>query len=114
MVSICKLVSGDSIDSLFNSMQSPAHRALFNDDLLRVLLAALSPGDPSLLERSSGGDLRRRTLKNLACVCKSFTGPALDVLWEELPSWEPLIPLLSVVLANLRNNEWMMLSVCLH
>lgn len=90
-------------------LQSPAHRVLFNDELLRALIAALLPGGPSLSERHTDTRLCRRTVKNLACACKSFTGPALDLLWQELPSLRPLIPLLLLAIADLRNGKQMIL-----
>ncbi|KAJ8592381.1 hypothetical protein M405DRAFT_931524 [Rhizopogon salebrosus TDB-379] len=36
-------------------------------------------------------ELRKKTLLALAVTCKSFTGPALDLLWRELDSFAPLI-----------------------
>ncbi|KIJ65487.1 hypothetical protein HYDPIDRAFT_110584 [Hydnomerulius pinastri MD-312] len=36
-------------------------------------------------------DEPRKTLASLARTCSAFQGPALDVLWEELPTMEPLI-----------------------
>jgi hypothetical protein len=34
---------------------------------------------------------RKKTLLALAVTCKSFTGPALDLLWRELDLFSPLI-----------------------
>ncbi|KAG2069536.1 hypothetical protein BDR04DRAFT_682074 [Suillus decipiens] len=33
----------------------------------------------------------KKTLMALALTCKSFSGPALDLLWRDLPEFEPLI-----------------------
>lgn len=85
-------------------MPSPSHRVLYNDELLRALLAALLPGG-SVLSEHIDIRLRRRTVKSLACACKSFTGPALDILWQELPSLKPLRPLLVLAIADLRKFE---------
>jgi hypothetical protein len=39
--------------------------------------------------------MRNRTLLALALTCKSFSGPALDLLWQDLDSFLPLVRCLS-------------------
>lgn len=50
-----------------------------------------------LLEEDNG----RKTLLSLALACKDFSGPALDVLWRDMPCIMPLLRLLSTLRATL-------------
>jgi len=48
----------------------------------------------------------KKTLLALALTCKSFTGPALDLLWRHLGGLEPLIKCLP---RSLWKQDWKML-----
>lgn len=56
------------------------HRCLLVDEILR-LIATHTVGS-------------RGTLFNMALTCKTFHGPANDLLWEDLPGLRPLLSLL--------------------
>jgi len=58
------------------------HRALENADVLLEIFEHLSPRNDSAV------------LSAAARVCRSFCGPALDVLWSELDDLVPLFQLL--------------------
>jgi hypothetical protein len=51
------------------------------------------------------GFSRNKTLLALALTCKSFTGPALDLLWRELDGLDPLIRCLPPTLWKLERRE---------
>jgi len=51
------------------------------------------------------GFSRNKTLLALALTCKSFTGPALDLLWRELDGFDPLIRCLPPTLWKLERRE---------
>ncbi|KAJ8593720.1 hypothetical protein M405DRAFT_921688 [Rhizopogon salebrosus TDB-379] len=48
---------------------------------------------------------RKKTLLALALTCKSFTGPALDLLWRELNGFDPLIRCLPPSLWKIDKQE---------
>ncbi|KAJ8593610.1 hypothetical protein M405DRAFT_785777 [Rhizopogon salebrosus TDB-379] len=49
--------------------------------------------------------MRKKTLLALALTCKSFTGPALDLLWRELDGLDPLIRCLPPSLWKIDKQE---------
>lgn len=58
------------------------HRCLYVDEIVLMIATNLNlPGN-------------RRTLSRMALTCKTFHGPADEVLWEELPGLRPLLSLL--------------------
>jgi len=48
---------------------------------------------------------RKKTLLALALTCKSFTGPALDLLWRKLDGLDPLIRCLPPTLWKLEKQK---------
>lgn len=64
---------------------SPRDLVLSNYDLILSIFFSLAQADYQL---------KRKFLLDLATVCKAFKEPALDILWEELPSYMPIIKLL--------------------
>jgi len=67
---------------------SVQHRALYNDLILCEIFQYVAAGDYH-------GRLDRTSLARCAKVCKAFLDPALSVLWQDLPSFLPLLRLLS-------------------
>lgn len=59
------------------------HRCLCIDELLRTIAVHIASQWPS-----------RRALLYMALTCKTFYGPAMDTLWEDLPGLRPLLSLL--------------------
>ncbi len=73
---------------------SASHRVLGCPELLSLVLKSFSVSD--LLEDvvvNSKRDrrLHRATLASCACVCRTFTDQALDVLWNTLDQLLPLL-----------------------
>lgn len=56
------------------------HRCLNVDEILRLVAENVA---------------ERHGLLDMALTCKTFHGPAIDTLWEDLPGLHPLLPLLA-------------------
>ncbi|KAL6308271.1 hypothetical protein BKA93DRAFT_557843 [Sparassis latifolia] len=67
-------------------MQSEAHTALFNEDILREVAQHF--------RTSRREDVN--ALGRMALVCRAFSDPALDVLWRNLESLLPLLNILAI------------------
>lgn len=69
-------------DSIFTAMPllAATHRALYNLDILRLIIATLASGP--------------ETLARLAVVCKCFHDPSLDALWTCVEGLEHVFALL--------------------
>lgn len=63
------------------------HRVLFVDELARAILAHCGDADVC-------GASYRHTLFNAAMTCKALHEPAVDLLWNHLPSVMPLMNLI--------------------
>ncbi|KAF9064124.1 hypothetical protein BDP27DRAFT_1450949 [Rhodocollybia butyracea] len=65
---------------------------MLNDDILQIICAELEYGLNSYLTNLSNDELGcRKALLSLGLTCRSFLNPALDVLWKNMRSVEPLL-----------------------
>lgn len=62
------------------------HRMLYVEEILREIFSNLLFRSLMLFSHSP-----RRDALALATTCRAFKEPALDILWEELPSLAPLV-----------------------
>ena len=67
------------------------HQVLLLDDTLRLILGHLAPEDHNLSQPSHLCTEGAATLYALARTCQTFCDVALDFLWRQLPSLDPLI-----------------------
>ncbi|KAF9060154.1 hypothetical protein BDP27DRAFT_1340084 [Rhodocollybia butyracea] len=68
---------------------------MLNDDVLQIICAKLEYGLNSYLTNLSNDELGcRKALLSLGLTCRSFLNPALDVLWKNMRSVEPLLSVL--------------------
>ena len=76
-----------------------SHRVLFNVDLLHLIFSHLRrpPSPPDHPEEDRLVGVEEATLARAARVCKTFSDPALAVLWSSIPTmrhlWFTLEPL---------------------
>ena len=76
----------------------PAHKALQIHEILAQIFNELYPADRwPVTSRYSAWDVQRelyrtgrQTVYNASLVCSTWLGPALDILWAELPDMQPL------------------------
>ncbi|KAH9927547.1 hypothetical protein B0H21DRAFT_763188 [Amylocystis lapponica] len=74
------------------------HPAFYNDDILREIFSHLSP--------VSSSRRNYHILARAARVSVAFSEPALDVLWTELDSLDPLLNILAVDIDDIRTGKF--------
>ena len=72
------------------------HRCFFISEIFCLVLEFIQQYDESPEEGKCREDrtLGKRTLASLARTCRTFSAPALDLLWMRLDSLDPLIKVL--------------------
>ena len=70
------------------------HHCLYISEVLNLIFNFVGHCDVQLHQ---GPQVGRKTLASLARTCHLFSSPALDVLWHELYSFDPLIKVFPIV-----------------
>lgn len=69
------------------------HHCLYISEVLSLIFEFIGYWD----DQFQGPQAGKRTLASLARTCHLFSSPALDVLWHDLYSFDPLLKLFPVV-----------------
>ena len=64
------------------------HHCLYIPELLHLVFEFIGHSEDHL---HRGSQVGRKTLASLARTCHLFSSPALDVLWHDLYSFDPLL-----------------------
>lgn len=104
--------------SLDRKPHRPQESVFYSDDLISIILENLAI-DPRCVQ--SGFDqenykkLRgsRKYLLDAALVCRSFSEPALDLLWRSMESLRPLLNLLPKSHLEVMDGQYVRLSLML-
>jgi hypothetical protein len=67
------------------------HHCLYISEVLNLIFQFVD------VQLHQGPQVCKKTLASLARTCHLFSSPALDVLWHDLYSFDPLIKVLPVV-----------------
>ena len=70
------------------------HHCLYISEVLNLIFESVTHCDVQLYQ---GPQVSKKTLASLARTCHLFSSPALDILWHDLYSFDPLIKLLPIV-----------------
>lgn len=70
------------------------HHCLYVSEVLYIIFKFVRHGD---IQLHLGPQVGKKTLASLARTCHLFSAPALDVLWHDLYSFDPLIKVLPIV-----------------
>jgi hypothetical protein len=93
----CAAASMDAEGSLQGEHETHSHQGRRDSDITTPSLPAsartmsISELRQTIFQLVDRKHSRKKTLLALAVTCKSFTGPALDLLWRKLDLFAPLI-----------------------
>lgn len=70
------------------------HHCLYISEVLSLIFEFIGYWDDHL---QRGPHIGKKTLASLARTCHSFSSPALDALWHDLYSFDPLLKIFPIV-----------------
>ena len=85
--------------ALEHAASAPMHHCLYISEVLYLIFKFVRQCDVQLHQ---GPPVGKKTLASLARTCHLFSSPALDVLWQDLYSFCPLIEVLPIVCRSSR------------